>query len=413
MTKSTKPSIFPLLWVMLFDHTSLNITFPILTLLFFDAHSSFFAPSASAAQRGLWYGACVAVPHIVNIIATPILSMLSDGLGRKKVLLIATFGAFLFAITAALGILWGMLSLLFLGRVIQGLFSRTNPIAQAVIGDISPKEKKVLHMGYLQTAISIGAFAGPIIGGYFAHPNNFATLNFSLPYFIAAFFGAISCAITYFVFQETLSEEPTHAARDAFKWQTIKRVFADRNVLHISLILLLTQLSWSMYYQFMPPILKTELHFSAHLLGIFVGVIALWLAIATAFGIRFLEQFFNPRQILTLSIYLVLAGLVMTILSCGLKQPLLIWVSAIPVAFGDVIAFSCLIAMYSNVVEQQDQGKVMGVCFIVIAIIWALTASLGGVLMGINMLVPLFVSPIGVLGAAILIASDRLKVNNR
>ena len=76
----------------------------------------------------------------MNIIITPFLSALSDEFGRKKLLVVGTFGALLFAITAALGILWGMLSLLFLGRVIQGAFSRTNPIAQAVIGDVSTKK---------------------------------------------------------------------------------------------------------------------------------------------------------------------------------------------------------------------------------------------------------------------------------
>ncbi len=106
------------------------------------------------------YGLCVAVPHVFNVFATPVLSALSDVFGRKKILLISTFGAFLFAVTAALGIVYGSLILLFLGRIIQGIFSRTNPIGQAVVGDISPKEKKIIYMGYLQTAISTGAFIG-------------------------------------------------------------------------------------------------------------------------------------------------------------------------------------------------------------------------------------------------------------
>lgn len=402
-----RQSVFPILMIMLFDHTSLNITFPVLTLLFFDLQTSLFAPDTSLAVRSMWYGLCVAVPHIVNVMMTPILSGLSDEFGRKKILLIGTFGALLFTLTAGLGIVWGLLSILFLGRIIQGAFSRTNPIAQAVIGDISSKEKKVLHMGYLQTSISIGAFIGPIIGGYFANRFFFRELNFSLPYFIAAIFAGISCVMTGFFFKETLLIKQKQERWSQFNLQTIKTVFSNSNVLHISFVLLLSQLSWSLYYQFIPPILKTELGFNAHHLGVFVGLIALWLALATSLGIKVLEQFFTFRQILFLSFYLVLLGLLFSFIFCywhfSETWNGLIWLAAIPTAVGDVIAYSCLTALYSNSVNSHEQGKVMGVCFIVVALMWALTGVLGGVMMSGYVLLPLVVAPIGIIFAIVLL----------
>lgn len=407
-----RQSLFPLLWVMLFDHTCLNITFPVLTLLFFDLQSNLFPPDTSHAVRSMWYGLCVAVPHIINIIATPILSALSDEFGRRKILIIGTFGALLFALTAGFGVMWGMLSLLFLGRVIQGIFSRTNPIAQAAVGDISIKENKVLNMGYLQTSISLGAFIGPIIGGYFANQFFFAKLNFSLPYFIAAIFGGISCLLTVFMFKETLIKSEVVPKKN-FNFQTIKKVFSNKDVLSISVILLLSQISWSLYYQFMPPILKTNLGFNAHYLGWFVGLIALWLALATGFGIRILDRFFSLKQMLIFSIYLILMGLIMSFLFCFFdlsgNYASFIWIAAIPTAVGDVIAYSCLIALYSNVVEKHEQGKVMGVCFIVVAIMWALTGVLGGALMSIYTLLPLIIAPVGILLAIGLLHSNFLK----
>ncbi len=386
---------------MLFDHTSLNITFPVLTLLFFDAQSSLFAADTSHAVRSMWYGLCISVPNIVNIIVTPILSALSDEFGRKKIIFIGALGALIFAVTAAFGILWGSLSILFYSCVLRGAFSRTNPIAQAVIGDISPREKKVLYMGYLQTAISMGAFIGPVMGGFFANQFLFAQLNFSLPFFIAGIVAAVSCILTLSIFKETLVKKQTHSPWGEFNWQTIKKVFAYPAVLRISAILLLSQISWSMYYQFIPPVLKTVLHVDSHQLGLFVGLIALWLALATTFGIRLLDRFFSMQQILALSLYLVLLGTVATflffLLPLDSKWTLLIWVAAIPTAVGDVIAFSCITALYSDVVEKQEQGKVMGVCFIVIAFIWSFTAMLGGMLMSINPLLPLIVAPVGIL----------------
>jgi DHA1 family tetracycline resistance protein-like MFS transporter len=408
--KSRPQSIFPLLWVMLFDHTSLNITFPVLTLLFFDVQSSLFAPDTSHAVRSMWYGLCVAVPHIINMVMSPILSALSDEFGRKKILLLGTLGAFLFALTSAFGIVWGMLSLLFLGRIIQGAFSRTNPIAQAVIGDISSREIKVRNMGYLQSSISVGAFIGPVIGGYLASPIYFTQLNFSLPYFVAAIFAGISCVLTLVIFDETLLGKRSGAAWNYFNYQTIKNVLTNPHVLRISVILLLSQISWSIYYQFIPPILKTALGFDAKALGVFVGMIAFWLALATTFGIRLLDKRFSLRQILFISLYLVLFGLLLSMVFCfwhvSQKSLLLIWLAAVPTAIGDVIAYSCLITFYSNVVAKEEQGKVMGVCFIIIGLIWSLSGMLGGVLMSRYELLPLLVAPVGIILAIGLLHSQ-------
>lgn len=404
-----RTSFFPLLCVMLFDHTSVTLTFPILTLLFFDPQSRLFSMATSQTERSMWYGLCVALPHIVNIVATPVLSALSDEFGRKKILFISTLGALLFAVTAAFGVIWGTLSLLFLGRIIQGLFSRTNPIAQAIIGDISTRENKVTYMGYLQLVISIGAFLGPIIGGYFANQFFFKQLNFSFPYFIAMFLSGISCLLTITVFQETLQTKRHIQPWREFNFQTIKRVYSSPDILSISAILLLSQLSWSTYYQFMPPILKTVLGFNAHQLGLFIGLIAFWLAMATGFGIKLLGRFLSFRQMLALSLYLVLIGLLASILFCYLHLAghgaILIWLAAMPIAVGDVIAYSCLTALYSNAASQTEQGKAMGVCFIVVASMWSLTGMIGGVLMSIYSLLPLIIAPIGIIFAIALLHS--------
>jgi MFS family permease len=406
MQANQKRSIFPLLGIMVFDHTSLNITFPVLTLIFFDVHSNLFAPDTTYAVRSMWYGFCVALPHIINIFMAPMLSALSDEFGRKKILFAGTLGALLFALTAGFGIYLGIMSLFFLGMIIQGIFSRTNPIAQAVIGDISPVATKIRNMGYLQTSISIGAFIGPLLGGYFANKYFFAELNYSLPFFIAALFGGVSCILTLLIFKETLADKKP-ARWSGFNWHVVKEVFTNRQVLQISLILLLSQISWSTYYQFIPPILKATLGFNSHGLGIYVGMISFWLTLATTFGIKIFEKYLSFRKILLWSLYLVLFGLLLGAAFCLLHQPgqsnALIWIAAAPIAIGDVVAYSCLTALYSNAVLPASQGKVMGVCFIVIAVIWALTGVFGGFLMGYGKLLPLLLAPIGIVLALLLL----------
>jgi len=399
---------------MLFDHTSLNITFPVLTFIFFDTQTHLFTPDVSSATRSMWYGLCIAIPHVVNMVMTPILSALSDMLGRKKLLLFSIAGAFVFAIIAGSGVCLGMISLLLLGRIIQGAFSRTNPIAQAVIADISNTQDKVRNMGYLQVAISLGAFIGPLLGGYFANRYFFQTLNYSLPYWIAAGFAAISFLLTCIYFKETLTTFPTAQKISQLNWPLLKKLFCSRDILWVSLVLMFSQVSWSLYYQFMPPLLKMLFHFDTHALGIFVGLIALWLALASAFAIKFLQRYCSLQQMLSVSLYLILLGLLVTIAAILLanKANACIWFAAIPTAVGDVIAYSCLVTLYSDRVPQAHQGKVMGICFVIVGLIWSSTAILGGMLLSLNPLWPVLISPIGMMICIVLMHQKSLFIKD-
>lgn len=417
--KANRSSYISLLGIMLFDHTSLNIIFPVLTLLFFDAQSRLFPAGTPEAVRSHWYGLCIAVPYAANLLCSPLLGMLSDRYGRKNILLVASLGALIFALTAAVSVLTGSLTLLFFACIVRGMFSRTNPVAQAVVGDLDLSDStdkrrnlKMLYMGWLQTAISLGAFVGPVLGGNLAAKIAFDRFNFSLPFFVAAVFAGIAFFLTLCSFQETLQMRQPFSLLQVLRRPSIKTLFATPHIAAVSWVLLLSQISWSLYYQYIPPTLKVVLHAGAGQIGYFVGLIAFWLALATVVGIRILSEFFDAAGILIVSLWLVFVGTLMTVLYFILPfsphWQWLLWLAAIPVAAGDVIAFSCLSTLYSDAVEKTAQGRIMGVCFVVIAFVWMLSGLIGGRLFAIHNLLPLAVAPVGAF-LAVLVAGRRLR----
>lgn len=401
-------TVLPLFAIIFLDQTYITLTFPLVTLIFFDEESRLFAPAIPHAVRSFWYGICIALPNLLNMFFTPILSTFSDVFGRKKVLLFSIFSAFIFTASVGLGVYTGILSLIFFGYFIRGAFARINPTALAVIGDTIPRPKKVLYMGYVQFSIAIGACLGPILGGYLAHHFFFPIFNFSFPFFIAAVLAILNTIFTLSFLRESLSKA---VGKQQLNWQNFKDVLLHREVLTISVILFFIQIAWSTYYQFMPPLLKTVFQFDAEKLGWFIGLIGCFLAIATSVGIKFLQQWLNVRQLLLFSVYLVFFGLLITIFACTglLKHPLWVWSSALPVAAGDVMAYSCLTALYSNLVPADKQGKVMGVSFIVVGISWALTGFFGGLLMSISPFLPILLAPLALLFGLLLIHSGSNK----
>jgi len=407
----------PIFSIIFLDEIGMNIGFPILTFLCFDKKSSLFAPTVSHAVRSYWYGILNSLPFIIAIFTVPILTWLSDYYGRKKILLVGSLSMLGFSIFASLGIIYGTIALVIIGRIINGICARIQPTALAVIGDISNHKNKIINMGYLQFYISIGAFLGPLIGGYFANRFFFKQLNFSLPYLIAVGFGLLTLLFIVFGFKETLAKHNKTAMDPRFRGddtpgggKPIERRVSFSNIIHllknptilkISLILLLTQISWRTYYQFIPPVLKIHFHYSPQAIGMFIAMIAVWLALATSIGLKLLDKLFTAKNILYGACISVFLGLLLANFANHLHPSILsqiiTWFAAAPIAIGDVIIYSLITTFYSNAASEHDQGKAMGINYIIVTIVWASTGILGGCLAAININAPIIFAPISLL----------------
>jgi DHA1 family tetracycline resistance protein-like MFS transporter len=395
-----------LLGVITLDQTYIEFALPILTLVFFDPASRLFPADTSLATRSMWYGTCLSIPSLINLFFAPLLSTLSDEFGRRKFLLFEISSAFLYMTLAGLGVLLGHLWLLIAGFIVRGAFSRTNTTALAIVGDSTSGSAKLKWMSRLQIAISIGACIGPIISGFFANRYFFDTLNFSLPFFIAAVLAFLNAALTYFLMNETLQQKSSHAFRDMAASRlranllAIKFVMTHPDILKTALILLLAQIGWSTYYQFMPPLLKTVYHFNAHTLGIFIGMIAFWLIFGAWPVFNWIHKHFNPHEVMNISIIMELIGFAFTLATYfHLLPQYTLWAAVMPVAIGDMLSYISLTTIFSNIVPDHMQGKVMGINFLIVGLIWGGTSLIGGILIGFNPILPMLFAPLGTIGA--------------
>lgn len=390
--------LLPLFLTMLLDNASYVIRFPVLTLVFFDNATRLFPLGTSTVSRSFWYGVCMGIYWIGSIIAAPILSIASDYRGRRNVLLLGSFGTLFFALFTVLGVLWGNLGFILLGALIGGLCSRMDPIAQAVVGDVCKSGKdKITYMSYLQIFLSVGAFLGPF-AGFLAHGPWFSKLNFSLPFIVAMLLAGLGAGIILFYFRETAPPVSSHSHRE--KFFNFKAVIINKQVLLISLLLILIQWSWSTYYQFIAPITKKTFHFTAGEISVFMSLIALWLSFASAFGVPFLQRFLSIAQIIRYSVLMIFLGLLGSFIVTYFPQMhqghFIIWLLAIPVAAGDVISYCAITTLYSDAVDKTAQGQVMGTNFIIISAVWASTSFIGGLLLGAGNSLPLAFSLVGV-----------------
>ncbi len=161
--------------------------------------------AASDFQVGLLF----AIYSACQLIASPVLGLMSDRFGRRPVLILSQIGSvigFLLLAFATHAIWLGPalgLILVYISRVIDGISGGNISTAQAYISDITTSENRAKGMGLLGAAFGIGFSIGPAIGGILGH------FDPSWPALAAAGFCAVAALLTYLKLPESRNHKPS------------------------------------------------------------------------------------------------------------------------------------------------------------------------------------------------------------
>lgn len=166
-----------------------GITLPVLP---FYAERLAMAAGASHKMMVVHVGLLTSVFSLMQFLFAPLWGRLSDRVGRRPLLLLGIAGYGLAQL------LFGMatsLWLLYSARILGGILaSATIPAATAYVADATDEKDRGRGMAWLGTAVSLGAVAGPALGGLTTWRNwhiysrfgHFVINSFSIPFFVAA-----------------------------------------------------------------------------------------------------------------------------------------------------------------------------------------------------------------------------------
>ena len=170
---------------------------------------------ATATETGIF----VSLYFVTQFFAAPIMGQLSDGFGRKPILVwsqvgtIVSFLLFIFSTeltdffnSIGLTILGGGFVLLSFARALDGITGGNITAAQAYITDISDEKDHANALGNLQVAFACGIIFGPALGGALSQ------FGLLVPFIGAAAITTISLLATIFFLPESLPVEMRQAA---------------------------------------------------------------------------------------------------------------------------------------------------------------------------------------------------------
>lgn len=400
MIRKTAPCFF----AVIIDALGFGLVYPVMTAIFTAEHSPVLSADASVAVKHFYLGLSYMLYPLCMFFGTSFMGDLSDVWGRKKVLLLCMLGITISFLLMGMGVFFNSLILLLFGRALSGLMAGSQPIAQASIADLSTPETKALNMSLISMSFSFGSVLGPLLGGVMSDQQLLPWFTLTTPFLIAALLAFIAWGWIEFGYQDTslvLSQKSISIFRPV---QIFIEAFEHLSVRILALVFLLMQMGFSLYFQFIIVHMKNVYQYSNWQLGAVQGMIGLGFAIGILVGMPLCVKRFKVHHIALVTLILTGVG---QLLVYVISNPIMQWPLAIAIATFDIMAFACLLTLFSNAVDAQSQGWVMGISGAVMAFAWMVTGF------GSNLLSIMSSSGLIALGGVLLIASALLLLKNK
>jgi MFS family permease len=177
--------LLPFAIVVFLGYIGFSLPLPVLPEMFLDAQRSIL-PGASIEMKTIFLGLVLAAYPSGQLVGCPLLGLLSDRWGRRRVILFSlACTAVGYGLTAIATNLLSVLGI-FGGLFLCGLSEGNVAIAQAVIGDVSEQEEKVSHFGWINLFTCVAFIIGPLLGGWLADPQNNRFFTFATPFWLGS-----------------------------------------------------------------------------------------------------------------------------------------------------------------------------------------------------------------------------------
>ncbi len=256
---------------------------------------------------GISIGMLFAGFSISRTIIMPVSGRLSDRTGRRLFLCIGLLSYAIFS----LGYVYAdSVSELILVRLVHGIAAgMIVPVAQAYVGDISPKGEEGKWMGYYNAAFFTGLGFGPLMGGALADH-----FGMNIAFFAMGGLNLLAFLIVVFFLPESGPKKLTSGPRLSFK-----EINASGMIKGIISFRLTLSLGRGAFIAFLPIFAGVYLGLSATLIGILVAVRILLTSLLGVYGGNIADKF-NRKNLIVIGSFANLIHLALIPMAGNFEQ---------------------------------------------------------------------------------------------
>lgn len=393
----TNKNLFSLLVTVFLDFLSFSIVLPILAPVLLDPARGILSPEYSYSLRTIILGFLIAAFPIAQFFGAPVLGVLSDKYGRKKILLISIFGTAVSLVFFAVGIQVQSLFLLFVSRVVNGITGGNVSTAQSAIADMSDAQSKTRNFGLIGMAFGLGFVLGPFIGGKLADPSIVSWFDYATPNWFAAILSFLNVAAIWFWFDETLLH-PNAEATISFTsgFVHLRRAFSHANLRVIFAVVFFAMFGFTFFTQFFQVYLISKFNFNQSQIGELYAFVGIWIALTQGGLTRVLSKHLSPSKAIRISLLTLGLALIALLLP---QQSWLIYCVVPFVALSQGVTMPNMTAIVSNAASIHDQGEIMGINQSVQSVSFSIPPIIAGFVTSIDYRLPIILASAFVLVA--------------
>ena len=332
-----------------------------------------------------------------QMFSAPIMGRLSDRYGRRPMLVISQFSTFVGFLILGFA---DTLALIFLSRIVDGMFGSNFTIAQAYLSDISSKKDRSKVFGLGGAAFGIAFLGGPALGGYLAQ------FSYSLPGFVAAAISLLTIALTIFLLPETMKRKKD--VKLEFKiidFSQFKRYLSQRSTSSRLWPYFTFILSHVVFVSMMALFAERQLGLGTVSIGIFLAYVGLNSIILRGVMLPRLIDFFGERRLQFIAVGSMIIGLVAT---AFITEFWMLFVTITLFSFGAGTARPILAGEISRQVSEKEQGALLGVSDSLGSLAQILGPMIGGV-----MVMYFFPGSMALAAAAVMFVGLLIMLRNR
>lgn len=339
---------------------------------------------------------------LFQFFSSPILGKISDYYGRKPLLIISQFSTFISFIILGFA---NSLEMLYLSRIVDGLFGSNYTIAQAYLSDTSTKEERSKVFGLSGVAFGFGFLVGPGIGGYLSQ------FGYQVPSFLAALISLIPIILIFFFLPETIQKrEGLKLDWKLFHFRDFKKYLTGKKF--SSKIWQFTAYIFSHVIWVSTGALfaQKQLGFTAVDMGYLLAYIGLISIIIRGLLLSKLIHFFGEHRLQYIGFISIIIGMIATVF---VTEGWVLYFVLTLFSFGSGVLRPIVLGDISRNSSEKEQGAVLGVTNSMGSITQMIGPLVGGFMInyffpGSLGIVAAFMASIGLL---LLIREDAMKRN--
>ena len=284
---------------------------------------------------------------------SPFWGGLSDKLGRKPLLIMNCIAELVANIILALS---GSLMVIFISRVIAGLFKTNVSVGTAYIADITNDKNRAKGMGMFGVAFGLGFTLGPLMGGLIAG-SDFTYKSLSNVAWFACIINLINLLFVFFFLDESLKNKKDYKIKysiDRFKSQL--EVVANKSLLPFFILIFCIHLTFSGMEGTIAMWGRETFEWGPKEIGFVMLLAGLTQILVQGGLLRFLLKFYNEKQLIRSGYICLIFGF----LTIPFSNLYLMPVAIIFLCYGIGVTNPCLNSLISKNSPTKIRGLAMG-----------------------------------------------------